>query len=97
MSLVRDLSWFKSVMEPKLKDYEVQYRFFEEGDFGALNQVEFNSEKMGGEIDFWSSGWVSIHLVDYVKSNELINVFLKPEQYSDRQKYFAELEQKLLA
>ena len=70
MSLVKDLYWFKIVIAPSLKNYEIKYKFFEKGDFGSLNQVEFNSKKMGGEIDFWSEGWLGIHLVDYIKGNE---------------------------
>jgi len=36
------------MFEPTLEEYNVEYRFFKDGDLGDLNQVEFNSlEKKG--------------------------------------------------
>jgi len=81
---MQDVNWFKKVIGPDLKNYHVKYKYFEEGDFGSLNQVEFNTEKQGGEIDFWSSGWLGVHLVDYIKGEELINVFLQPHQEKEK-------------
>ncbi|MES2734436.1 MAG: hypothetical protein V4714_22000 [Bacteroidota bacterium] len=88
---MKDVTWFKEEVEPYLKEYEIKYRFFDKGDFGNLNQIEFNSKERGGEIDFWSLGWLGVHLVDYVKGDELLNVFLKPEQHLEKEKVFEEL------
>lgn len=87
-----NLNWFKEKMEPFLKGYEIKYKFFEKGDFGSLNQVEFNTEKNGGEIDFWSTGWLSIHFVDYVKGEEQINDFLEPHQEEEKENAFKKLQ-----
>lgn len=53
---MRDIEWFKKQIVSKLSGYEFEYKFFEEGDFGSLNQVEFNSEKIVVILTF--GGWV---------------------------------------
>ena len=88
---MKGVAWFKKDVEPYLKGYEVKYKFFENGDFGDLNQVEFNSKERGGEIDFWSSGWLSVHLVDYISEDELVNTLLKPEQHEEKDKLLKRL------
>ncbi|HHG86369.1 MAG TPA: hypothetical protein ENJ82_16580 [Bacteroidetes bacterium] len=89
---MKDITWFKKEVEPYLKGYDVVYKFFKNGDFGDLNQVEFNSKERGGEIDFWSSGWLSVHLIDYIKGNELLNTLLKPEQHKEKDKLLSKLK-----
>jgi len=79
METEKNISWFKAVAS-NLQGYEIKYKFFEQGDFGSLNQVEFNSKLKGGNIDFWSSGWIGIHLVDYAEGIELINLLLEPTE-----------------
>lgn len=91
-----DFVWFNKEMTSYLKGYEVKYKYFEEGDFGSLNQVEFNSKKRGGEVDFWSTGWLRIHLVDYVNGNELMNIFLEPNQKEEKEKAFNKLSHFLI-
>ena len=87
-----DISWFKREIAPLLKEYEIKYKFFEKGDFGDLNQVEFNSQEKGGEIDFWSKDYLNIHFVDYVKGEELLNVFLEPSQDIEKKKMLEKLK-----
>ena len=89
---MKSIFWFKNEVEPYLKNFEVKYKFFEKGDFGDLNQVEFNSKEKGGEIDFWSTGWLSIHFVDYIKGEELLNVFLEPHQEEEKEDAFKKLQ-----
>jgi len=50
MKEVKDIEWFKKELAPHLKAYELIFKFFEQGDFGSLSQVEFNSEKVGGNL-----------------------------------------------
>lgn len=88
---MKDLEWFKNIISPKLDGFELQYKFFENGDFGSLNQIEFNSNKMGGIVDFWSSGWLGIHLVDYINGIELMNFFLEPEREGEKDNALEEL------
>ncbi|WP_177730462.1 hypothetical protein [Flavobacterium inviolabile] len=90
---MKDINWFKEEIEPYLEGYEIKYKFFEKGDFGSLNQVEFNAEKLGGEIDFWSTGWLGVHLVDYIKGKELLNVFLEPHQEEEKENAFKRLQE----
>lgn len=82
--IMKDLNWFKDTFESHLKGYDIEYRFFEDGDFGSLHQVEFNSNEKGGEIDFWSLGWLSIHFVNYTNGEILLNILLNPEQSDEK-------------
>lgn len=84
--------WYKKDIEPHLVKYEVEYSSFEEGDLGFLDRVEFNCEQMGGGIDFWISGYISIHLVDYLKGEELMNIILEPGQYKEKEKSLEKLQ-----
>lgn len=84
MKTNKDISWFKKTIEPNLKDYKIQYRSYEEGDFGSLNQVEFNSKERGGNVDFWGLGWLGIFLWDYQKEEEIMNILLEPSQEEEK-------------
>lgn len=92
---MKDINWFKKEMSPLLMDYEVAYKFFENGDFGSLNQVEFNGEKQGGEIDFWSSGWLEVYLVDMIKGEIILSAFLEPDQEEEKEKVLKKLQELL--
>jgi hypothetical protein len=81
---VKDIDSFKSGLAPRLKKYKLEYKFFSEGDFGALNQVEFNSNEIGGNIDFWGLGWLGIFVWDYRKEEELLNLLIKPDQEEEK-------------
>lgn len=91
MEITKDILWFKDNLEPIFKEYAVQYRFYEEGDFGSLNQVEFNSKKKGGNIDFWSSGWLGVFIWDYQEEVEIINILLNSDQEEEKTKLFEKL------
>ncbi len=84
--------WFRENIEPHLLGYEIEYKSFPQGDFGNLEQVAFNSDKNGGEIDFWSSGCLGMHFVDYVLGAELLNVFLLPHQDQEKDKAWETLQ-----
>jgi len=47
------------------------------GDFGDLEGFEFNSERCGGFFHLWSSGACEFHLVDYLRSVEVIPIRLR--------------------
>lgn len=85
MDSTKNISWFKSIIEPTLSGFEINYRSFDDGDFGSLNQVEFNSEEKGGNVDFWGLGWLGIFLWDYKKEEEIMNVLLGPEQEKEKE------------
>jgi hypothetical protein len=81
---VKNIDSFKSELAPRLKEYNLEYKFFDEGDFGSLSQVEFNSSKIGGNIDFWGLGWLGIFVWDYQKEQELLNLLIKPDQEDEK-------------
>jgi hypothetical protein len=51
---------------------------------------------MGGEIDFWSSGWLYVHLVDYIQKNELLNILIKPEDFEQQEQTLKRLQELLI-
>lgn len=95
MGKVRDLNWFKNEMAPNLKEYELVYNFFKKGDFGSLNQVEFNSKKIGGNIDFWGLGWLGIFVWNYETEEEVLYILLEPHQEAEKEKAFDKLQELL--
>lgn len=78
------INWFQETIAPFLKEYELSYSFFENGDFGDLNRVEFEGKGKGGNIDFWEKNWMEIHLYDYQNDIELMHVLLDPNQYDEK-------------
>ncbi|ANI89304.1 hypothetical protein A9P82_08440 [Arachidicoccus ginsenosidimutans] len=96
MEDVKDIEWFKNNIAPKLKGYEFNYRFFKEGDFGSLNQVEFNSKKIGGNIDFWSREWLGVFVWNYETEEQLLNVLLEPHQRQEKEETFKLLEELII-
>ncbi|WP_410881671.1 hypothetical protein [Myroides sp. DW712] len=95
MKNVIDVEWFKSEFSTKLKGYDLEYKFFNEGDLGSLNQIEFNSKKIGGNIDFWSLGWIGVFVWDFEAEVEILNVLLESHQEKEKQEIFRKLEQLL--
>ncbi len=93
MEQVRNIEWFKDELAPKLEGYELDYKFFDEGDFGSLNQVEFNSKKRGGNIDFWGLGWLGIFVWDYETEEQLLNLLLEPNQEREKEEAFKKLQE----
>ncbi len=81
-----NLDWFKKELENKLGSYEINFSSFENGDFGNLNRVEFEGLGKGGNIDFWDSGWMEIHLVDYKEEKQLFHVMLEPNQEYEKER-----------
>lgn len=84
MNIEYNTTWFRAVVEPQLQGFQVTYRFYPEGDFGALDQVAFDSDDYSGEIDYWSSGWLSVGLWDHRKNEQMLNVFLEPDQATEK-------------
>ena len=89
-----NIDWFKVRIAPHLDNYVLNYRHFENGDFGDLDQVSFESEKIGGEIDFWSLGRLSIFIWSYEKEKQLLNILLEP--LDDKHQVFNILNEILL-
>ena len=90
--MIKDVEWFKSNIIPKIKGYELDYKFFYKGDFGSLNQIEFNSKKIGGNIDFWGLGWLGIFVWNYETEEQLLNVLLEPSQIKEQDEALKKLQ-----
>jgi hypothetical protein len=80
VATTKDLDWFKATIAHVLESYQLEYKYYEEGDFGSLNQVSINSATLGGNVDFWGLGWVGIFVWDYQAESENINVLLEPHK-----------------
>ncbi len=94
---MKDLEWFKKEVVPYLTDYEIQYRFYSEGDFGTLTQANFNSKRKGGGIDFWGLGWLGVDLYDYEKDEEVLNVLLEDNEIEEQDQLLEKLKKILLS
>jgi hypothetical protein len=92
---MKNLEWFKDEVSHTLKEYTLNYKFFKEGDFGSLNQVEFNSKKIGGNIDFWEFGWLGIFVWDYETEEQLFNILLDSNQETEKEEAFNKLQELL--
>lgn len=89
------MKWFKETVSPMLSEYDIVYHLPEKGDFGDLERVELEGNEKGVTIDFWSSGWLNLHAVDYKTEDELLNVLLEPEQHLEKELFFNKLLQLL--
>jgi hypothetical protein len=86
-----NIEWFKETIEPLLKEYEVTYRSFKDGDFGDLESVEFNGDKLCGGVEFWSSGMLGIDLLDLASGEDLMNVLVNGEDSGEKARKLEEL------
>lgn len=67
------LEWFNVNVKPLLgEDCKLKYVDEKGGDLGDLSGVQFDSDKKGGYVYFWSSGYVGFQLVDYDTGVELV-------------------------
>lgn len=87
----RDIVWFKEAVLPLLKNYNVLYSSFKDGDFGDLERIELEGENKGATIEFWSAGWIGIHIYDYKLNNTIFNVLFEPKETVDMNRAFNEL------
>ncbi|MBL7789120.1 MAG: hypothetical protein JNL75_04725 [Chitinophagales bacterium] len=83
-----NLDVFKSEYASSFARYELEYKSFKEGDFGSLDQVVFNSNKKGGNIDFWGMDWLGIFVWDYESNEELLNILLDPSNEKEKVEAF---------
>jgi hypothetical protein len=91
----QDLDWFEKEVAPNLNGYELNYKFYQEGDFGSLNQIEFNSKKVGGNIDFWGLGWLGVFVWNYESEEQILNLLLEPHQDEEKIKILTKLAELL--
>ncbi|SNY94205.1 hypothetical protein [Flagellimonas pacifica] len=80
MVINKKSDWFKENIMSYLSEFEVIEKKFSEGDFGDLEQIEFNSEKISGNIDFWSLGWVGVFVWDNICESEMLNILSEPQE-----------------
>lgn len=91
----KDIEWFKNEIAPNLGGYNLKYKFFEKGDFGSLYQIEFNSKKICGNIDFWELGWFGLFVWNYETEEQIINILLEPYQEKEKEIAIKKLQQLL--
>lgn len=83
--------WFKQNLEKLFTKYKLTYRYFPEGDLGSLDEVAFESEKVGGAINYWGKGYLGIFIYDYRKEIEIMNVLLSSEQNLEKEKFIKKM------
>lgn len=78
--LMTDMDFFRKEVASHLSSFNLEYRSYADGDFGALEQVVFNTQDIGGNFDFWESGWLGIYIYDYISDSEVCNILLEPSE-----------------
>ncbi|EHU1704821.1 hypothetical protein Q5X75_14235 [Acinetobacter baumannii] len=82
------LNYFNKVYLPIIKEnYKVTFTSFKEGEvlgFGDLERVEVEDSKILGGIEFWSSGWLNIHLINLENNEEILNSLVAPDNYMNK-------------
>lgn len=78
---MNSFDYFNQYVKSKIPaEFSFKYLNEKNGQFGDLQRVEFESPTKIGGVDFWSTGWLNIHLVDTSKGDELLNALLDPEE-----------------
>jgi hypothetical protein len=88
----KDIEWFKQSIYPLMSEYSVSFKSFLNGDFGDIERVDFKNERLGGSIDFWSSGWLGVYVYSYEKEKELYNVLLEADENLEKEEAFRHFE-----
>lgn len=89
------IKWLKRELTLNLNRYELSYRFFEEGDFGSLSQVEFISKRIGGNVDFLGLGWLGVFVWSYETDQELLNVLIESGDEKEQEEALRRLQELL--
>ena len=87
----KKIEWFKKNIATYLSGYDITYRLYEEGDFGALNQVVLESSTKGGVIDFREKEWLGVLLVDYKTEDVILNILLDSNEKDKQNEVLASL------
>ncbi|WP_285401943.1 hypothetical protein [Luteibacter sp. ME-Dv--P-043b] len=74
---------FDQYIKPHLSGYVLSYSSFKGGDFGDIERVDLEGKSRIGGIDFWSEGWVGIHVVDLRIQEEVMNVMIGPDRVGE--------------
>ena len=61
-----DIEFFKKEVASLLSSFILEYRNYSDGDLGTLEQVVFDTQNIGGNFDFWESGWLGIYIRLYL-------------------------------
>lgn len=80
MKIDKESDWFKKNITSNLTKFNVIEKNFLKGDFGDLDQIEFNSDRISGNIDFWSKGWVGVFVWSNICEMELLNILSEPHE-----------------
>ena len=49
------MDFFRKEVASHLSSFNLEYRSYADGDLGALEQVIFDTQNIGGNFDFWES------------------------------------------
>ena len=88
-----DIEFFKKEVVSLLSSFNLEYRSYADGDFGALEQVVFNTQNIGGNFDFWESGWLGIYIYIYTI---IFRIPKSATNYLNRQKNIKKHSKRLL-
>ena len=76
--------WFKEHIAPQMSTFDIQYRYFSQGDFGSLDEVNFESERFIGTINYWGNGFLSVTLFDNIMNDIVVNIMVDSDIENDK-------------
>ena len=93
-------SYFKENIVPKIeKYYSITFSTFIEENIiglGNLDRFEIEGDSFLGGVEFWSRGWLGIHLINLTSDDEIFNILISPDQNIKKIEMLKKLEDILL-
>lgn len=86
-----DFESIRSNLFENFKNIKFNTKEFEDGDFGSLKRIEFESLNLCGNIDFWGKDWFGIFVWDLMREEIIINKLLEPYQAFEKEQVINEL------
>ena len=81
-----DIEFFKKeVASLFLSSFNLEYRSYADGDLGVLEQVIFDTQNIGGNFDFWESGWLGIYIYTIISRFRSLQI-IEPSEHQERSK-----------
>jgi len=85
--------WFDNIIRPQLVDWLIRENTFHSDDKNVfLDRLEVRKGDIGSDIEFYSSGRISITVFNFKSGNVVMNIELDLEQEEEKAKAFQELQ-----
>ena len=94
------MEYFRENILPKIENhYVITFSIFSEKEIiglGDLERVEIEGSNLLGGVEFWSLGWMSIHLVNMENDQEILNTLISADEDNRKIEELYKLEEILI-